>query len=93
MPGQTLIHEGVFRVQKFEDALITEQHALEQQLRLLNEGLAETAVEVGEDDRVGVNAFRDAKLEPLGAEVGDQVSGAGIGQHAADLIPQNCRIP
>ena len=92
MHGQAFIYEGVLRVEEFENAAVAEQNVLEQQFSLLNKGLPETIVEVGKDDRVRANAFGDAKLEPLSAEVSNQVFGAGIGQHPADLTLQDRRV-
>ncbi len=83
--GQALVQERVVRLQQVEHAAILAQDALEQEFRLLSEGLPQVVVEVGEQAQVRSDRIQVAQVQPLAREVAHQASRARVGQHAADL--------
>ena len=83
--GQALVQERVVRLQQVEHAAVLAQDALEQQLRLLAEGLPQVVVEVGEQAQVRGDRIQVAQVQPLAREVAHQALRARVGQHAADL--------
>ena len=83
--GQALVQERVVRLQQVEHAAILAQDVLEQEFRLLAEGLPQVVVEVGEQAQVRGDRLQVAQVQPLAREVGHQAPRARVGQHAEGL--------
>ena len=88
VPGQPLVDEGVIGVEELEHAPVLAEDRLAEPLGLLEHGLAERLVEVGEQLRVGRDVLEAPGLEPLGGEVVHQGPGLLVAEHPADLLRQ-----
>ena len=69
VPRQPFVDEGVVGAQQIQDAAVLAQDALEQQLGLAPERLAQVVVEVRELVGVGQHAAHVAQVQPLAGEV------------------------
>ena len=67
--GQALVQERVVRLQQVEHAAILAHDALEQEFRLLAEGLPQVVVEVGEQAQVRGDRIQVPQVQPLAREV------------------------
>ena len=92
MLGQPLVHERVVRRQHVEHAPVLTDLAVEPELGLPRERLAQVAVELGKGDRVRLHAPHVAEEEPLSREVVDQRGRLRIRQQAAHLRFENARL-
>ena len=72
MARQPLVHEGVVGRQQVEHAAVLAHDALEQQLGLAAERLAQVVVEVREIVLIGDRGAQVPELQPLAGEVRDQ---------------------
>jgi hypothetical protein len=89
MQRQPFVDEGVVRRQQFQHAAIFTQDAADKQLHLAPERRAQAIVEVGEDDRVGIDLVERPHLQPLKREVVDQRFGPRVGEQPLDLRLEN----
>jgi hypothetical protein len=67
--GEALVEERVVGAQQVEHVAIVANQAVEQQLGLAAERLAQVVVEVGELVRIGRDTADVAQLQPLAGEV------------------------
>src|SRR5687767_8907973 len=65
---------------------ILAQHAVEEELGLLPEGLPQVVVEVPVERRIGIDRIDVAQAQPLAGEVRREVERAPVGQHPARLL-------
>ena len=89
--GQPLVHERVVRAQQVERAAVLRDDALDEQLGLAPERLAQVVVEVGERPRVRARRGEVPQIQPLAGEVGDERLGLRIRQHALHLLLERRR--
>ena len=89
VPGQTLVHERVVRIQKVQDGAVLAQDAFEQHLRFALKSLAQVVVEIRKLVRIGIRTFQIPEVEPLTREVGDQRARPRIREHPARLPLEN----
>jgi hypothetical protein len=82
-------HEGVIGVQQIQHTAIFILDALEKELRLAAERLAQVVVEVGKQFGVGSGGAQVAEIQPLLGKVVDEGARPRIGQHATDLVFEN----
>ncbi len=83
--GEALVEEGVVGAEEFGDGAVFAEDVCEEEFSLAAHGLAEVVVEIDEAAGVGGDGVEAAEVEPLGGEVGDEVFGAGVGEHAPDV--------
>ena len=84
-PGQTLVEERVGCREKVCDGAIVLHLALDEQLSLAEEGVAQVVVEVGKDGGIRRHVQQVPQREPLGEEIVDEGSRPRIGKHPAHL--------
>ena len=89
---QPLVDEGVVGIEQIQDAAVLAQDAVEEQLRLLDEGLAQVVVEIRivRDDRLV--SLEAAQIEPLPREVLRERERLRVLDHAMDLRGQHLGI-
>src|SRR6185312_17087394 len=75
-----------------QNVAVLAESAVDEQTQLFEEIVADVAVQVREDRRIGLNLRQLRHVQPLEGEVGGQRLGAGIGQHPMDLGLQNLRL-
>ncbi len=73
------------RRQQVQNAAILAKDAVDKQLHLAPERLAQAVVEVREDDRVRIDLVERPHLQPLKREVADQRFGTRVGEQPSDL--------
>ena len=83
--GEPLIDEGVVRIQQLADALVFAQHALDQELGLLPQRVAQIVVEIRERRRIRLDTRDVAQEQPLPGEIRHERLRARIGEHALHL--------
>jgi len=88
MPCQTFVDKRVIRVQHVFERTVLTHHALEKQLRLLLERIAEVFIPLRKLHDVGFQLCHLPRLEPLTEEVTDERVGAAIGKHPSHLLFQ-----
>ena len=89
---EPFVQERVVRPQQVERAPILADDAVDEELGLLAQGLPEVVVEIREDAHVGRNRIQIPQVQPLRGEVGDEVLGSRIRQHAAHLALEHRRL-
>ena len=92
MFSQPFVHKRVVRSKQIHDAAILVDNALEEQLRLTTEGLAQIVVEVRKNHGDGLLTLQTAQVQPLTSEVIDQRVRPWIDQHPANLRLQHRRV-
>src|SRR4030095_8518658 len=83
---QALVEKRVVRLEESEQAAILAQHAVEEELGLLAEGLPQVVVEVAKqigarNDRVDIS-----QPQPLSGKIRREIERAAIGEHPARLL-------
>ena len=89
--GEPLVDERVVGREQVEDAPVLAQHAVEEQLRLAAERLAEPFAEVGENVLVRLHGGGVPQRQPLAGEVAREGVRARIGEHPRHLRVE-CRL-
>ena len=89
MLGQPLVQERVIGVQQVDHAAILADDALEEQLRLPLEGLAQVVVEVEQHFRTRLMHGHIADEQPLAGEVLDERLRARVREHPPHLLLQD----
>src|SRR6185436_11817844 len=78
--------EGIVRPDEGAHAAVLAQHAVEEKLGFLPEGLPQVIVEVPEKIGAGQDRLDIAQPQPLSSEIRREVERAAIGEHPAGLL-------
>ena len=89
---EPLVHVRVVGREQVEDAAVLANQALDEELGLLPERLAQVLVELRKQQRVRHDALQIAQVEQLAREVANERLRAGIGQHPARLPAEHVRF-
>ena len=92
VPRQPFVDERVVRAQQLEEAPVLAEGALDEQLGLAAECLAQVLVELGIVGRLALLGIEVAQTQPLAREVVDERLRAGVGEQPAGLPLQFRRL-
>ena len=90
--GQPLVEEGVICCVQLEDRAILTDQVGEEKLGFRPHGVSQLLVVVGEPVGIRVNLVEILKAQPLSGESGSERLGAGVGEHAPDLLLKHTLI-
>src|SRR5215831_8803298 len=90
---ESLVDEGVVRVDELYHVSVALKLVLEKQLGLPLEGLPNTLIEMWQHLRVWQMRRHVSHLQPLAKEVADQGTRSWVCQHSLDLLLENARLP
>ncbi len=71
---QPLIDKGVIGGEKFRHGAVFAHHVIEEQLGFAAHGIGERAVEIGEEEEIGIDAIQVLQVQPFDGEVARQGS-------------------
>ena len=85
MPRESLVQVGGVTLDQVGDGAVLAQDGFQVKLRFTAKRLAQVVVEIREQAKIGRDGIEVAQVQPLGAEVADEIGGPGVGEHAPSV--------